>query len=71
MSPTFYFKDGDLFYRDWNYGRDALARTRIERQAMQFESYADAFGDELADQCRQALADYDTFYTTEIADVHA
>ena len=61
MSPTFYFRAGDLFYRDWNYGSDTLARLRIERHAEFFET-SDARCPDLAAECRQALAEFDAFH---------
>jgi len=61
IAPIFYFRDGDLFYRGWNWGSDALARHRMERQAAVFEASHSRCPD-LAAECRQALAGFDAFH---------
>lgn len=60
--PTFFCRDGNLFYRDWCWFDDDIARARMERMAEHFES-PNARCPDLARECRQALADYDAFWS--------
>ena len=64
----FYCKDGCLWYRDWAWGDDDLARARMERQAEHFEGQPKtglygSVAQDLATECRRAIADFDQHWS--------
>ena len=66
MNATFYFREGSLWWRDWCWGDDNWARGRMERIGEQFECLSDIDSRELAQECRQALSDFDAFWMEHI-----
>ena len=62
---VFSCKNGDLWYREWCWGDDDFARNRMEACAIEFETPGRGISS-LAQQCRQALADYDAFWLEHI-----
>lgn len=62
-APTFFCRDGNLFYGDWCFYDD---RDRMEKLALLFEAAKYREERALGAECRQALADFDAYHAKEL-----